>query len=115
MLSALTQRIDELAGCVSPQPGGRPGATAGTQLTPGADIPEGLGLSEPTGTTPVVWVEPLDRAPVTDENPGGITGLARRADSVLQGSESRPAKEGKALRPRSTPCRATPRSSAPPP
>lgn len=93
VLSALTQRIDELAGRVSPQHGAGPGAVSGTQLTPGADIPVGLGLSEPTGTMPVIWVEPLDRAPVTDENPGGIAGLARRADSVLQRSESRPAKK----------------------
>lgn len=91
VLSALTQRIDELAGRVSPQHGASPGAVSGTHLTPGADIPVGLGLSEPTGTTPVMWVEPLDRAPVTEENPGGIADLARRADSVLQGRESRPA------------------------
>lgn len=93
VLSALTQRIDELAGRVSPQHGDGPGAVSDTDLISGADIPVGLGLSEPTGTTPVVWVEPLDRAPATEENPSGIAGLARRADSVLQRNESQPAKE----------------------
>jgi integrating conjugative element protein (TIGR03752 family) len=82
LLSALTQRIDELAGRVSSAGTGYIGATPTT--TPGPDIPVGLGLSGTPGTAvPVVWVEPLDRAAQGERDTGGFSGLARRTESLL--------------------------------
>lgn len=82
VLSALTERIDQLAGRISPP--GAASASNTTTLTPGSDIPVGLGLTgahEPTAA--VVWVEPLDGSPRSETSNGGIPGLARRAGSLL--------------------------------
>ena len=86
MLSTLTQRIDQLAGRISPAGAGDTGVNGGTATaTPGADIPVGLGLSgSPAGSVAVVWVEPLDRVSPGESNTGGIHGLAGRAESLLR-------------------------------
>lgn len=86
MLSTLTQRIDQLAGRLSPSGAGDTGVNGGTApTTPGADIPVGLGLSgSPAGSVAVVWVEPLDRVPQNEPSTGGIHGLAGRAESLLR-------------------------------
>ena len=86
MLSALTQRIDQLAGRISPSAAGDTAVNSGTATTtPGADIPVGLGLSgSPAGSVAVVWVEPLDRVPQSEPGTGGIRGLARRTESLLR-------------------------------
>jgi len=86
VLSGLTQRIDQLAGRIQSAGTGDMGAnSSGATTTPGADIPVGLGLSGTSGpTTAVIWTEPLDRVPQNEQGPGGIRGLARRTESLLQ-------------------------------
>lgn len=84
VLSALTQRIDQLAGRISSS-GGEMGTSGTAATSPGADIPVGLGLSgTPGSATAVVWVEPLDRIPQSEPGTGGIRGLARRTESLLR-------------------------------
>lgn len=85
VLSALTQRIDQLAGRISSSGGGDLGVSGGAATSAGSDIPVGLGLSgSPTGSVTVVWVEPLDRFPQSEPGAGGIRGLARRTESLLR-------------------------------
>lgn len=85
VLSALTQRIDQLAGRISSSGSGDAGISGGAATSPGADIPVGLGLSgSPAGSVTVAWVEPLDRMPQSEPGTGGIRGLARRTESLLR-------------------------------
>ena len=86
VLSGLTQRIDQLAGRIQSAGTGDMGAnSSGATTTPGADIPVGLGLPGTSGPTmAVIWTEPLDRVPQNEQGPGGIRGLARRTESLLQ-------------------------------
>jgi integrating conjugative element protein (TIGR03752 family) len=83
VLSALTQRIDQLASRFSTSGAGDQGKRGNT-TTPGSDIPVGLGLSgTPGSATAVTWVEPLDRASQKDNGTGGIRSFARRSESLL--------------------------------
>lgn len=85
-LSALTQRIDQLAGRISNFGAGDQRASDTVAPTPGTDIPVGLGIPSNVGSAmTVVWIEPLDRSPqVNAEGASGVRSLARRSETLLR-------------------------------